>query len=128
MTDKFNMNEKFLRQEIKDIKSDLARIKFYLRISVLILLLVIGYFTFDEYNSSPQEYEYECGTIYVDENSITTFLSIQNSVAKYYVLNSITINEVKTAFRDVDYCSEVITLLQKWNNQNKINPVNISRN
>jgi len=122
------MNEKFLRQEIKDIKSDLARIKFYLRISVLILLLVIGYFTFDEYNSSPQEYEYECGTIYVDENSITTFLSIQNSVAKYYVLNSITINEVKTAFRDVDYCSEVITLLQKWNNQNKINPVNISRN
>ena len=128
MTDKFNMNEKFLRQDIKDIKSDLARIKFYLRISVLILLLVIGYFTFDEYNSSPQEYEYECGTIYVDENSITTFLSIQNSVAKYYVLNSITINEVKTAFRDVDYCSEVITLLQKWNNQNKINPVNISRN
>ena len=113
MTDKFNMNEKFLRQEIKDIKSDLARIKFYLRISVLILLLVIGYFTFDEYNSSPQEYEYECGTIYVDENSITTFLSIQNSVAKYYVLNSITINDVKTAFRDVDYCSEAIILLQK---------------
>ena len=128
MTDKFNMNEKFLRQEIKDIKSDLARIKFYLRISVLILLLVIGYFTFNEYNSSPQEYEYECGTIYVDENSITTFLSTKYDVAKYYVLNSITINEVKTAFRDVDYCSEVITLLQKWNNQNKINPVNISRN
>ena len=128
MTDKFNMNEKFLRQEIKDIKSDLARIKFYLRISVLILLLVIGYFTFNEYNSSPQEYEYECGTIYVDENSITTFLSTKYDVAKYYVLNSITINEVKTAFRDVDYCSEAITLLQKWNNQNKINSVNLSRN
>ena len=128
MTDKFNMNEKFLRQEIKDIKSDLARIKFYLRISVLILLLVIGYFTFNEYNSSPQEYEYECGTIYVDENSITTFLSIQNSVAKYYVLNSITINEVKTAFREVEYCYDAIVLLQKWNNQNEINSVILSRN
>ena len=128
MTDKFNMNEKFLRQEIKDIKSDLARIKFYLRLSVLILLLVIGYFTFNEYNSSPQEYEYECGTIYVDENSITTFLSTKYDVAKYYVLNSITINEVKTAFREVEYCYDAIVLLQKWNNQNEIISVTLSKN
>jgi len=74
MTDKFNMNEKFLRQEIKDLKSDIDSLKFYLRMSVLFLLLLMGYFTFNYYNSSPQEYEYECGTIYVDENSITTIL------------------------------------------------------